>query len=344
MNLDDFDFHLPNELIAQYPLLQRSSNKLMRCDVATGCFTHELFSALPTFVGCDDILVFNDTKVIPARLFATKTTGGRVEILVERILNARSFLAQARAGKTLMVGDRLMLSAEHHLAVTAKHDGFYEFVNDDAEHITELFELFGQIPLPPYIERQPTAVDAEYYQTVYAQRVGAVAAPTAGLHFDTALLDALAAKGVAMTTVTLHVGAGTFRPIREHDFTRHRMHAEYMEISAAACAQINAAKQRGGRVIAVGTTSVRSLETAASSGTLKPFAGDTDIFIYPGYKFRCVDAIITNFHTPKSTLLLLVSAFAGYDNIMRAYKEAVDRRYRFFSYGDAMLLERGCCN
>jgi S-adenosylmethionine:tRNA ribosyltransferase-isomerase len=292
---------------------------------------------LPTLLRAGDLLVFNNTKVLPARLFATKPTGGRVEILVERMLDETRCLAQVRASKTPKPGSVLLLEDGSELEVQGRQDEFF-VLRSQQKGLAAVMEKLGHMPLPPYIERPDDKNDLERYQTIYASKPGAVAAPTAGLHFDEELLQALDQHGVQRTQITLHVGAGTFQPVRVEDIEDHHMHAEYLEVPAEVCEAIAATRARGGRVIAVGTTSVRSLETAAAGGELQPFAGDSRIFIYPGYRFRVVDGMLTNFHLPESTLLMLVSAFAGLEAIRKAYAHAVAQRYRFFSYGDAMLL------
>lgn len=337
MNLDDFAFELPDELIAQFPLSQRSSSRLLCLNSLTGGILHKHFFDLPEALQPNDLLVFNNTRVIPARIFGFKTTGGKVEILIERILSPVLILAQIGTNKSVKIGMKVFLTDEIFLEVTEKVDGF--FVLQSNCNITEITAKFGQVPLPPYISRNPAHSDLERYQTVYAKVDGAVAAPTAGLHFDEALIELLKQLKVNMAYITLHVGAGTFQPVREQEIINHQMHCEYLEVSEEVCEKIDATKRLGGRVIAVGTTSVRALETAAAGGKLKPFVGDTKIFIYPGFKFNCVDALITNFHLPKSTLLMLVSAFAGLENIKKAYREAIKMQYRFYSYGDAMFIE-----
>lgn len=340
MNLNDFNYELPNELIARYPLSQRSASRLLCLDKQSQALDHLQFSDILQLLQPGDLLVFNDTKVIPARLFANKMTGGQVEILVERILDDQRMLSQVRASKSPKVGDYLLLPSQKRLLVAARHQQFYELHYHDDGAILGLVEAEGELPLPPYMSRSPEAQDLERYQTVYARYKGSVAAPTAGLHFDNALLEQLAIKQVEMDYLTLHIGAGTFQPVRTEDIRQHQMHAEYLEVSAELCANIENTKARGHRVIAVGTTSLRALETAAQSGRITPYHGETNIFIYPGYRFNCVDALITNLHLPKSTLLMLVCAFGGYDKVMHAYKEAVANAYRFYSYGDAMWMER----
>lgn len=339
MKLSDFHYDLPEALIAQRPLPERSASRLLCLGRANGEVGDRHFVELPALLSPGDLLVFNDTRVIPARLFAHKETGGRVEILIERLLDAHHCLAQVRASKTPREGGLLVLEDGSRLQVTGRQGSFFCLrVEPPADSLTDLLQRLGHMPLPPYIQREDELADQERYQTVYARAPGAVAAPTAGLHFDEGLLDQLQAMGLSFTQVTLHVGAGTFQPVRAENIEDHRMHAEYLEVNEQACADIQAARARGGRVIAVGTTAVRSLETAAAAGDLQPFSGDSRLFIYPGYRFRVVDGMITNFHLPASTLLMLVSAFAGREHVMAAYRHAVAARYRFFSYGDAMLI------
>ncbi|BFN29587.1 tRNA preQ1(34) S-adenosylmethionine ribosyltransferase-isomerase QueA [Pseudomonas sp. SCT] len=307
-------------------------------DGETGKLSHRHFADLLEYVRPGDLMVFNNTRVIPARLFGQKATGGKLEILVERVLGSRSVLAHIRSSKSPKAGSRILLDGGGEAEMVARHDALFELEFD--EDVLSLLERIGHMPLPPYIDRPDDAEDRERYQTVYAQRAGAVAAPTAGLHFDEALLDSLREAGVETAYVTLHVGAGTFQPVRVERIEEHHMHREWLEVTQEVVDAVAACRARGGRVIAVGTTSVRSLETAARDGELKPFSGDTDIFIYPGKTFHVVDALVTNFHLPESTLLMLVSAFAGYPETMAAYAEAVAQRYRFFSYGDAMFITR----
>jgi S-adenosylmethionine:tRNA ribosyltransferase-isomerase len=333
----DFRFELPTELIAQQPLARRSDSRLLHLSRTQGHHRDHVFRQLPDLLNPHDLLVFNDTRVIPARLHGHKETGGKVEILLERLLDDHTCLAQLRISKTPAAGSNLVLEDGTSLLVVGREGEFFRLLSN-TEILTSIVNRLGHMPLPPYIQREDSALDRERYQTVYARRPGAVAAPTAGLHFDQAMLRALEDRGIRQTHVTLHVAAATFQPVRAENIEDHRMHAEYLEVPAAACAAVAATRARGGRVIAVGTTTVRSLETAASSGTLQAWAGDSRIFIYPGYDFRVVDGIITNFHLPESTLLMLVSAFAGLDAVRAAYEHAVQARYRFFSYGDAMLI------
>ncbi|MCB1646636.1 MAG: tRNA preQ1(34) S-adenosylmethionine ribosyltransferase-isomerase QueA [Pseudomonadales bacterium] len=342
MKVSDFEFELPEHLIAKYPAAERTASRLMHLDVARGSINHYHFSDLPSLLTPADLMIFNNTRVIPARLFGAKDTGGRVEILIERVLDESRALVQMRSSKSPKPGSRVSLeNSSYQLEVIEKRNSFYVMVFPDPGVMAIANEL-GHMPLPPYIDRADEVADQARYQTVYAQRDGAVAAPTAGLHFDEALLAKLAEMGVQRSEVTLHVGAGTFQPVRVEDVEDHQMHSEWLEVSASTCDDILRCKTSDapGRVVSVGTTSVRSLETAAVSGQLAPYVGDTDIFIYPGYQFRVVDAMITNFHLSGSTLLMLVSAFAGTELIREAYAEAIRESYRFFSYGDAMLITR----
>ncbi|AZM94736.1 tRNA preQ1(34) S-adenosylmethionine ribosyltransferase-isomerase QueA [Vreelandella venusta] len=343
MQRADFHFELPDELIARYPSEQRSDCRLLCVDGQSGALEHRQFDDLLELLEPGDLLVFNDTRVIPARLHGHKASGGKVEMLLERPLDSHRGLAHIRSSKSPKPGTELIFEGDIHAVVEGRRDALFElrFLGDTP--MIALLEKHGHMPLPPYITRDDELSDRERYQTVYARRDGAVAAPTAGLHFDQPLLDALAEKGVNSAFVTLHVGAGTFQPVRVDNILEHHMHSEWIEVSETACQQVRDTQAAGKRIIAVGTTSVRCLESAclkSSDGQIAPYSGDTDIFIYPGYEWRCVDALITNFHLPESTLLMLVSAFAGYDHMMRAYRTAVDERYAFFSYGDAMLLTR----
>ena len=337
MKRTDFHYELPVELIAQLPLEQRSASRLLCFDRQSGRLDDSKFSDLPGLLNPGDLLVFNNTEVIPARLYGNKASGGRVEILVERLLSQHECLAQVRASKSPKPGGTLILEDGSELKVLGREDSFFHLQAVSGD-LMDLLQGLGHMPLPPYIAREDTQSDRDRYQTVYAETPGAVAAPTAGLHFDKDLLDQLKDTGIESTTVTLHVGAGTFQPVRVDNIEDHHMHAEWLEVPQSACEAIAAARARGGRVIAVGTTAVRSLETAAQGGSLEPFSGDSRIFIYPPYQFRVVDAMITNFHLPESTLLMLVSAFAGREPTKAAYRHAVDQEYRFFSYGDAMLI------
>lgn len=354
--LSDFDFDLPPELIAQHALARRSASRLLDVNAGRAPLDRH-FDALPDCLEAGDLLVFNDTKVINARLFGVKASGGRVEVLIERITGTSTALAQIRASKSPAPGTILRLADAFTVAVGARVDDFYTL--HFPEPCAELIERHGQLPLPPYITHKPDASDASRYQTVYARHPGAVAAPTAGLHFDEALLGALDARGIRRATLTLHVGAGTFQPVRTEHIEQHKMHSEWYEIGADLVAAIDETRRLGKRVIAVGTTSLRALEAAArdhaarlgdpvesdgdGGSALTPCRAQTDIFITPGYRFRIVQRLITNFHLPKSTLMMLVCAFAGYDTIQAAYRHAIAERYRFFSYGDAMLLNRLPC-
>ena len=337
MWLSDFDYPLPADLIAQRPLAERSASRLLCLDGGSGQIADRMFTDLPQMLRPGDLMVFNDTRVIPARLWGRKPTGGQVEVLVERVVAPDRVLAHLRANKPLRVGSRIGIGDLAQLEVLGREGGLF----DCAVHGMQadaLLESEGHVPLPPYIERADSAADRERYQTLYARRPGAVAAPTAGLHFDGPVLERLAARGVDSAWVTLHVGAGTFQPVRVDNLDEHRMHAEWFEVGAETCAKVREARARGARVVAVGTTAVRSLEAASACGELAPYRGETRLFIRPGYRFRSVDGLVTNFHLPKSTLLMLVCAFAGYDQAMAAYRHAVVQRYRFFSYGDAMFL------
>ncbi len=338
MQVADFFFQLPDALIARHPLAERRASRLLVLEGETGKFSHRNFADLLDHVRPGDLMVFNNTRVIPARLFGQKATGGKLEILVERVVGNRCVLAHVRSSKSPKAGSKILLDGGGEAEMIARHDALFELEFD--EDVLPLLERIGHMPLPPYIDRPDDAADRERYQTVYAQRAGAVAAPTAGLHFDEALLQTLRESGVETAYVTLHVGAGTFQPVRVERIEEHHMHREWLEVGQDVVDAVAACRSRGGRVIAVGTTSVRSLEAAARDGELKPFSGDTDIFIYPGKSFHVVDALVTNFHLPESTLLMLVSAFAGYPETMAAYAEAVAQRYRFFSYGDAMFITR----
>lgn len=338
MNVSDFHFDLPDELIARYPLRERSASRLLCLDGANGDIAHQGFTDLPDLLQPGDLLVFNNTRVIPARLFGKKETGGQVEVLVERVTDEHHLVAHVRASKALKDGQKVILEDGTALRMTGRRDALFYFESEAQEPVLEMLERIGHMPLPPYVDRPDESTDRERYQTVYAKEAGAVAAPTAGLHFDAAVLDALEARGVQSTFVTLHVGAGTFQPVRVDSIDEHVMHSEIVHVPEEAVEAVNRTRARGGRVVAIGTTSVRSLESASRDGYLKPFRGETDIFIYPGYRFQTVDALVTNFHLPESTLIMLVSAFAGYEHVKRAYREAITKSYRFFSYGDAMFI------
>lgn len=343
MRVADFSFDLPDSLIARYPQPERSACRLLQLDGPSGALTHGVFTDLLDILQAGDLLVFNNTRVIPARLFGRKVSGGKLEVLVERVLDEHRVLAHVRASKAPKPGAELLLGDDESIAATmvARHDTLFELRFNDERDVLTLLNAAGHMPLPPYIDRPDEAADRELYQTVYSEKPGAVAAPTAGLHFDQALLAALRAKGVVMAFVTLHVGAGTFQPVRVETIEDHIMHAEYAEVPQDVVDAVLACKARGNRVVAVGTTSVRSLESAAKAcqqGLIAPFFGDTRIFIYPGYHYQVVDALVTNFHLPESTLIMLVSAFAGYRHTINAYQQAVAEQYRFFSYGDAMFI------
>ncbi|RLA37275.1 MAG: tRNA preQ1(34) S-adenosylmethionine ribosyltransferase-isomerase QueA [Gammaproteobacteria bacterium] len=340
MRRDRFYYTLPPELIAQQPPPERSAGRLLHLDAVTGALGDDLITGLPGLLRAGDLLVFNDTRVLPARVFGRKASGGRVELLVERPLSCGRLLVQLRSSRSPKPGTNLELDGDITAAVVARRDDLFELELEPGIDVEAWLERAGHVPLPPYIERADTTVDRERYQTVFAERPGAVAAPTAGLHFDTPLLDRLTAVGIGSARVTLHIGAGTFQSVRADDLADHRMHAEWLEVPEATCEAIAATRADGGRVVAVGTTAVRSLETAAADGTLRPYRGETTLFITPGYRFRCTDLLLTNFHLPESTLLMLVCAFAGTDCVLEAYRHAVAARYRFFSYGDAMLLTR----
>ncbi|MEP7702718.1 tRNA preQ1(34) S-adenosylmethionine ribosyltransferase-isomerase QueA [Paraglaciecola sp. 25GB23A] len=349
MKLADFRFELPEDLIARYPTPERTASRLMHLDGNSGKIDHCHFTDIVNLVEAGDLLVFNNTRVIPARLLGQKLSGGKVEVLVERILDEHRVLAHIRASKSPKVGSQLLLESSLKVEMLARHDALFELQFLSDEPVLAILEKFGHMPLPPYIDRPDEDSDKERYQTVYNQVPGAVAAPTAGLHFDQAILQELRDKGVNIEFVTLHVGAGTFQPVRVDNILEHKMHAEYAEVGQSVIDAIQAAKAAGKRVVAVGTTSVRSLESAAQhsleqNSPLSPFFGDTSIFIYPGYQFQLVDALLTNFHLSESTLLMLVSAFAGKQHIFDAYEQAIAERYRFFSYGDAMFLERKTSN
>ncbi|MDF7680328.1 tRNA preQ1(34) S-adenosylmethionine ribosyltransferase-isomerase QueA [Enterobacteriaceae bacterium ESL0689] len=343
MRVSDFSFQLPESLIARYPVPERSHCRLLSLDGPTGALAHNTFTDLIDKLNPGDLLVFNNTRVIPARLFGRKASGGRIEVLVERVLDDKRVLAHIRASKAPKPASELLLGEEGNVKATmvARHGALFEVAFNDPRTVLEILNAIGHMPLPPYIDRPDEAADRELYQTVYSSRPGAVAAPTAGLHFDDLLLTQLRDKGIEMAFVTLHVGAGTFQPVRVETLEDHVMHAEYTEVPEEVVTAVKAAKARGNRVVAVGTTSVRSLESAAQAAKadlIAPFCGETQIFIYPGYQYRVVDALVTNFHLPESTLIMLVSAFAGYQHTMNAYQVAVEHKYRFFSYGDAMFI------
>lgn len=341
MQRSDFHFELPDDLIASVPCEQRSGSRLLVLDRDSGQVRDERFVDLPDWLSPGDLLVFNDTRVIPARLHGHKASGGKIEILVERVTGVHTCLAHVRASKSPKPGGRLVTAAGT-LEVEGREGDLFLLSLDPAQgSLMKALETHGHIPLPPYIRRDDAPEDRERYQTVYAAKPGSVAAPTAGLHFDDVLLARLAERGVESAYVTLHVGAGTFQPVKTERIEDHRMHTEWLQVSPDTVEKVRRTRERGGKVVAVGTTSVRSLETAARSGQLEAFEGETAIFIHPGYDFRVVDALITNFHLPESTLIMLVSALAGHAATMAAYRHAVAQRYRFFSYGDAMLITGG---
>ncbi len=337
MQRTDFSFDLPEKLIAQKPCAERTASRLLVLDRESGEIDDRQFSSIVDLLNEGDLLVMNNTRVIRARLFGQKETGGKIEILIERVLDDHHVLAQIKASKSPKAGTKILFDQDYSAAVTGRQDDLFELEFETP--VWDLMEAIGHIPLPPYITREDSEFDVERYQTVFAEKEGAVAAPTAGLHFDQALLDQLVEKGVQFAQVTLHVGAGTFQPMRVDNLEDHKMHSEIIEVSQTVCDQIKETRKQGGRVIALGTTTVRALESASKDGMIEPFSGETNIFIYPGYEFRSVDAMITNFHLSESTLLMLVCAFAGQEKMMNAYGHAVEQEYRFFSYGDAMFIK-----
>lgn len=341
MRKSDYHYELPAELIAQVPLAERSASRLLCLRRHSSILADRDFTDLPELLAAGDLVVFNDTRVIPARLHGRKESGGKVEILLERMLDGNRCLAMLRSSKSPRDGQVILLPDGLRLTVTGREQEFFLLQAATGCNLLAVFEAQGQVPLPPYIERSPQAMDRERYQTVFAARPGAVAAPTASLHFDRRILAKLAQRGIASGMITLHVGAGTFQPVRVDDLSQHRMHAEYLEVGPQLVEQVRQTRARGGRVIAAGTTSMRALEAASANGELEPMKGETRLFITPGYRFRTVDGLITNFHLPESTLLMLVAAFAGYQVTMSAYAHAIAERYRFFSYGDAMLILPG---
>jgi S-adenosylmethionine:tRNA ribosyltransferase-isomerase len=340
LKLDDFDYALPRELIAQFPSPERPASRLLHLNGRTGAVSDRQFREIVALMAPGDVMVFNNTRVIKARLAGRKKTGGQVEVLVERVLSGNQVLAQVRASHPPREGGTLVLSGAVEATVIARRGGFFQLRFENCGDVFALLECYGAVPLPPYIEHAPDAADEARYQTVYARHPGAVAAPTAGLHFDEPLLAELRHRGVETAYLTLHVGAGTFQPVRVQNLAEHEMHGEWYHVPDETVDVVKRARAGGGRVVSVGTTSLRALETAAASGELKAGYGETKLFVVPGYEFRIVERLLTNFHLPKSTLLMLVSAFGGMDNIRRAYRHAIDQRYRFFSYGDAMLIER----
>lgn len=338
MKKSDFHFDLPPELIAQSPLAERSASRLLVVDANSGQLEDRRFTDLVELLAPGDLVVFNDTRVLPARLYGRKDTGGAVEILIERITGTHEARVQLGVSKKPKAGGRIVFDDGTAATVLGRDGEFFVLRFEAAEPLERLLLRLGRMPLPPYIERDADTADDERYQTVYAREAGAVAAPTAGLHFDKPLLDALRERGVHFGYVTLHVGAGTFQPVRAERIENHVMHREWLNVGAELVEKIRRTRADGGRIVAVGTTVVRALETATRDGALQPFAGETRIFIFPGYRITSVDALVTNFHLPESTLLMLVSAFAGRETMLAAYRHAVERRYRFFSYGDAMLI------
>jgi len=345
MKLSDFYFDLPESLIAKHPTSERTASRMLCLDAQNAEVKHRQFVDIVDLINPGDLLVFNNTRVIPARLFGQKETGGKVEILIERVLEDQTALAHIRASKSPKEGTKLMLEGGLNVTVLGRRDTLFHLQFENNDNVFQLLEQHGHMPLPPYIDRPDEDADKERYQTVYNEKPGAVAAPTAGLHFDKVILQTLADKGVESAFVTLHVGAGTFQPVRVDNIQEHQMHAEYAEVPQEVVDKVLATKKAGGRVIAVGTTSVRSLESAAqgleSDQVIAPFMSDTNIFIYPGYEFKVVDAMITNFHLPESTLMMLISAFSSREMVMNAYQQAIEDKYRFFSYGDAMFIHHG---
>jgi S-adenosylmethionine:tRNA ribosyltransferase-isomerase len=340
MRTNDFDFYLPEELIAQFPTKTRSESRLLRLNGESGLIEDQLFREIPQFLESGDLLVFNNTKVIKARLHGKKETGGEIEALIERVIDDHHVLAHIRSSKSPKSGAKLIFCDKFEAEVLDRDDDLFRLKINHSLPILELLNLHGSLPLPPYIHHQAGEFDEERYQTVYAQIPGAVAAPTAGLHFDNDILNALKSKGINIAYLTLHVGAGTFQPVRVDDIADHKMHSELFHIPEETVSLILETQSKGKKVTAVGTTALRALESAAKLESLKAGSGETDIFITPGYQFQIVDRLLTNFHLPKSTLMMLVSAFAGIENIKRAYQFAIHQKYRFFSYGDAMLIER----
>lgn len=340
MKKSDFNYYLPEALIAQQPLSQRTASRLLHLNRDTGRLIDRNFCDLLDLILPEDLLVFNDTRVIPARLFGKKETGGKIEILIERVLNEHEAFAHIRASKSPKMGAQILLENGHVVTMQGREEDLFHLHFEGEKTLLEILAEIGHIPLPPYIERADDANDFTRYQTVFGKNAGAVAAPTAGLHFDEITLEKIKAKGIATTFVTLHVGSGTFQPVRVEDLSQHIMHKEFFSVSQETVNAVKNTRERGGRVIAIGTTAVRALESASCSGHLKASFGDTDLFITPGYEFKSVDAMLTNFHLPESTLLMLVSAFSRYEFVMKAYQHAIAQKYRFFSYGDAMWIAR----
>lgn len=340
MHRTDFQFELPQQLIAQYPSQHRTASRLLTLEGGGGAIADRQFNEFLSLLQPTDLLVFNNTKVIPARLLGEKETGGKIEVLVERVLDDKRVLAHIRSSKSPGTGRMLFLEQQLQAEVLGRHGALFELRFAIEGNVISALQEYGRLPLPPYIEREVDKSDLDRYQTVYATQLGAVAAPTAGLHFDETLIQQIREAGIAIAEVTLHVGAGTFQPVRVDDIRTHQMHSERIEVTEEVCEKIRLTRAQKGRVIAIGTTSVRALESASQSGAIAPFSGETDIFIYPGYDFKSVDAMVTNFHLSESTLLMLVSAFAGREQVMRAYQHAIEKQYRFFSYGDAMFITR----
>ena len=338
LSTNDFDYVLPEELIAHEPMEQRDASRLLIVPQTENTLLDKKFADIVDVLQAGDLLILNDTKVFPARLFASKQTGGKIEILAERLLENNIFKAQIKSNRTPKVASRLVINEAIELEVIAREDEFFLLKCLSETPALEIFQRHGHVPLPPYIQREDNSQDKSRYQTVYAQNTGAVAAPTAGLHFTQELLEKLKQKGVVVDTITLHVGAGTFKPVKVDDPSRHKMHAEYAKVSTETCERIKQTKQQGGRVFAVGTTCVRALESCAHNRVFGEYSGETDIFIFPGFEFKVVDCLITNFHLPRSTLLMLISALCGREKIQWAYQHAIEQRYRFYSYGDAMLI------
>lgn len=340
MKKSDFNYQLPEHLIAQHPLPERRASRLLCLNSLTGQITDRRFSDFIDLIDEKDLLVFNDTKVIPARLFGKKKSGGKVEILIERIQDEHRAIAHVRASKAPNAGTVIELDQDYRCTVLGRADDLFELEFAGDISLPVLLDQIGHVPLPPYISRADNESDLNRYQTVYAKEAGAVAAPTAGLHFDDEMMEQIRNKGIQTAFVTLHVGSGTFQPVRTETLSEHIMHKEYFAVEQDTVAAVNEARNRGGRVIAIGTTAVRALESATRNGVLAAGFGDTDLFITPGYSFKSIDALLTNFHLPESTLLMLVAAFAGYDHVMASYRHAIAHSYRFFSYGDAMFLSR----
>ncbi len=339
MNINKYTYDLPDALIADFPPENRTDSRMLKLERENGKVQDKLFIDIFDELKAGDLLVFNNTRVIPARLYGQKETGGQIEVLIERILSSNLVLAHIRASQSPKPGCQLLLEDTLSVTVLGRAGDLFQLqFENNAQDVLDILEQHGRIPLPPYIQRESLQEDKERYQTVYAKTPGAVAAPTAGLHFDEASIEKLEKKGVNTAFVTLHVGAGTFQPVKVVDITEHKMHSEWIEVTEKVCQSVLQTRAAGGRVIAVGTTVVRCLETAAQNGALKPYTGETDIFICPGYEFKIIDGLLTNFHLPKSTLLMLVSAFAGTDPVLQAYRIAVKKKYRFFSYGDSMLI------